>query len=113
MPNHVQSRISAKIALSDAFGIDLERDAGSQHSPCQIVNIPHGCGTVICRKQLPCGQHEVVADRRMRVRVIVCCKSTLGDQVVQIRPTAGIAHNAGIALVFFHHNDDVFALRHQ
>jgi len=94
-----------------AFRIDLERGPGGQHSPGQIVYIPNGGGAVICRQQLSCRQHEIVADRWVGVSVIVCCKRSVTYQVVEIGPIAGIANDGCIALIFFHHHEDVVALR--
>ena len=59
----------------------------------------------------PGRQHEVVADRRMSIRVVVGGQSAVGDEAVEIGPVGGVAHDSGIALIFFHHYNDVLALR--
>ena len=112
VPDQVQSCISSKISLGDAFRIDFEGDTRSEHPSRNIIYVPYGGGAVVVRQYLPCRQHEIVSDGRMRIRVVVGSECPGADEMIQVRPDAGLAHYGGIALIFFHDQHYMLALRH-
>ena len=62
--------------------------------------------TIVVCDDLPGGQHEVITDRGMCVRIVALRESVSRRQAVQIRHV-GIAKDARIAVVFFHHDKNV------
>ena len=65
---------------------------------------------VIITDKLPGGEHEVIADRRMRVSEILGSQAILRGQTVQVWH-GGISNHFGIAVVFLNNEDDMAKVR--
>ena len=55
---------------------------------------------------LPVGQHEIVADGRVNVGVVLRGQAVFRSQTVQVRH-GGIANHLRIAVVLFHYQEDM------
>jgi hypothetical protein len=107
----VSPGVSAQITLGDAFGIDFESYAGSEHAAGDVIHVPHLRRAVVRGENLSCCEHEVIADGWMRVGVVTGGECAVTDQRIQIGPIRGVSYYAGVALIFLHHEHHVFAGR--
>src|SRR5438270_9818947 len=107
MPTNVVARVGAKISDTwQALFVGLPGFAGGEKVPNHIVGSYRAGKAVVVGDDLSGGHHEVVANRRMRVGVILSRQAVLARETVQVWHRT-IANNTRVIRVLFHYNENV------
>jgi len=107
----VLARVIADIAAGvthrrQVLRVRLPRLAGREEPPDDVVVRHDARIIVVVGDDFPDRHHEVVADRRVRIGVILRREPVLLGQTVEVRHR-GAADDARIIVVLFHHDKDV------
>ncbi len=91
------------------FGILLPGFSGRDQVPNDIVGCDRAGKPVVIGNDLPGGQHKVIADGRVRVRVVALSVAIGRRQAFQVWHVI-VADDTVIGFVFFQHDEDVLHL---
>ena len=86
MPFHIWVRGASCVAgVRKAFGICLERLSRSKQVAYDIILRERAAETVVIGDDLTGGEHEVIADRRVGIRIILGRQTIFFGQTVEVR----------------------------
>src|SRR2546425_3258633 len=106
--------ISVAAHISDrrqVFGILLPGFPGAEQMSNDVVGRDFAGKVVVVGDDLTGGEHEVVADGRVRVRVVALGVGVSGRQAVQIGHVASVADDLRKAVIFLQRDENVPNLR--